>query len=418
MTREEAKKLLGGYATGTLTPHEQQALFTAALSDQELFNALMQEQSLKEVLDDRTVRAELLQSLERPERPSWWKQPWTVPAAAGAILMATLTVVMLTRPAKQPVPVMVAEAPVHSAPAVPPQAEPAPPPIATTTAHPRAKAKPVPARTPVPDAADQLAKVAPPPPPALPAQPPAAASPKSETTNVAQAIPTPPAVPMAAPAPAQSTAGFLPSAQPQPVQVQAEAAAIGGLAPSDQARQLFYAAAAPGSAGASPLFRARTAKRKEASRLSGNATAATSAPAVAAPAFGLRYSIANSDPGLSVDVTVEANTSSYLYVFRRTSSEDWVAVTPGGSSLGAHVPASLPQIPLKDTGGEARVLFILSRTAMPELAATGAELTAAVERVRAEFSAARLLTQRASDGVYLVENRPDAQRLVAAATLK
>ena len=39
MNREDIQKLLGGYATGTLTPEEQQALFSAALEDQELFDA-------------------------------------------------------------------------------------------------------------------------------------------------------------------------------------------------------------------------------------------------------------------------------------------------------------------------------------------------------------------------------------------
>ncbi len=33
MTREQARKLLGGYATGTLTAEEREALFTAALDE-------------------------------------------------------------------------------------------------------------------------------------------------------------------------------------------------------------------------------------------------------------------------------------------------------------------------------------------------------------------------------------------------
>ena len=48
MSREDIQKLLGGYATGTLTPEEQQALFSAALEDQELFDALAREQSLRD----------------------------------------------------------------------------------------------------------------------------------------------------------------------------------------------------------------------------------------------------------------------------------------------------------------------------------------------------------------------------------
>ena len=37
MKREDIEKLLGGYATGTLTGEERQALFEAALTDQALF---------------------------------------------------------------------------------------------------------------------------------------------------------------------------------------------------------------------------------------------------------------------------------------------------------------------------------------------------------------------------------------------
>ena len=47
MKREHVRKLLGGYATGTLTPDEQQALFEAALNDQELFDALAGEEALR-----------------------------------------------------------------------------------------------------------------------------------------------------------------------------------------------------------------------------------------------------------------------------------------------------------------------------------------------------------------------------------
>lgn len=63
MSREEVEKLLGGYATGTLTPGEQQLLFEAALEDQELFDALAREQSLRDLLGDPAARAELLAAL-------------------------------------------------------------------------------------------------------------------------------------------------------------------------------------------------------------------------------------------------------------------------------------------------------------------------------------------------------------------
>src|SRR6516162_9616273 len=43
------KELLGGYATGTLTSAEREALLHAALDDQDLFDELAREQSLKEL---------------------------------------------------------------------------------------------------------------------------------------------------------------------------------------------------------------------------------------------------------------------------------------------------------------------------------------------------------------------------------
>ena len=60
----DVRKLLGGYATGTLTDAEQKALFEAALADQELFNALGDEQALRDYLEDREFRGELLEALE------------------------------------------------------------------------------------------------------------------------------------------------------------------------------------------------------------------------------------------------------------------------------------------------------------------------------------------------------------------
>ena len=52
MSREEIQKLLGGYATDTLSEAERRALFEAALEDQELFDALAKEQALREVFED------------------------------------------------------------------------------------------------------------------------------------------------------------------------------------------------------------------------------------------------------------------------------------------------------------------------------------------------------------------------------
>lgn len=96
MTPQDARKLLGGYATGTLTASEEQALFAAALDDQELFDALAREQALREVLTDPTARGRLLAAIDEPRR-SWWRS-WR-PAAAGLALagVAAVAVVVGTR---------------------------------------------------------------------------------------------------------------------------------------------------------------------------------------------------------------------------------------------------------------------------------------------------------------------------------
>ena len=49
MTPDHIRQLLGGYATGTLTDQEKKLLFEAALEDQELFDAMAAEDSLREL---------------------------------------------------------------------------------------------------------------------------------------------------------------------------------------------------------------------------------------------------------------------------------------------------------------------------------------------------------------------------------
>ena len=62
----EIRHLLGGYATGTLTDDERERLFAAALDDQALFDALAEEQPLKDLLDDPESRGYLLAELDQP----------------------------------------------------------------------------------------------------------------------------------------------------------------------------------------------------------------------------------------------------------------------------------------------------------------------------------------------------------------
>ncbi len=101
---DDVRKLLGGYATGTLTEAERNALFSAALEDAELFAALADEQSLKNLLDDPAARAELLRATERPSGKNVWR--WLAPA--GVLAVATLIGLISLRLHREPAQVMTA----------------------------------------------------------------------------------------------------------------------------------------------------------------------------------------------------------------------------------------------------------------------------------------------------------------------
>jgi hypothetical protein len=108
MNRDDVEKLLGGYAAGTLTESERQALFAAALEDQQLFESLAAEEPLRELLQDPAAKAQLLAALD--DRPAPWYRRLMRPAfgiAAGAA-MVLLAVFVRHEPPK-PEPVIVAE---------------------------------------------------------------------------------------------------------------------------------------------------------------------------------------------------------------------------------------------------------------------------------------------------------------------
>src|SRR5260370_208945 len=103
MNKEDIQKLIGGYATGSLTEEERLKLFEAALDDQELFDALQQEQTLKDLFDDPfsrdMVRRAVAESLPEPQtsrRRSWFRQPW-IWASATSLAMAAVLVIALVR---------------------------------------------------------------------------------------------------------------------------------------------------------------------------------------------------------------------------------------------------------------------------------------------------------------------------------
>ncbi len=105
MADHELEHLLGGFAADTLTPEERKRLYSAALQDQQLFNALADEQALKELLADPDVRLRLLQALQQPSRSttggavSWWawfRKPAGL-AWAGGIAAAVFAIAFGSR---------------------------------------------------------------------------------------------------------------------------------------------------------------------------------------------------------------------------------------------------------------------------------------------------------------------------------
>src|ERR1700730_5935333 len=96
MKDEDIQNLLGGFATDTLTDRERELLFAAALKNQELFNALADEQALRELLSDPASRRQILQALEPQKRGviAWMLRPlfWGVAVSAMTALVVAVAV--------------------------------------------------------------------------------------------------------------------------------------------------------------------------------------------------------------------------------------------------------------------------------------------------------------------------------------
>lgn len=104
MNKDEIQNLIGGYATGSLTEEERRALFDAALEDQELFDALQNEQALKELFDDpfsrEQVRRAAAESLP-PAKLPWFRNTW-IWAAGVSVTIAAVLLVVFMQPSPQP----------------------------------------------------------------------------------------------------------------------------------------------------------------------------------------------------------------------------------------------------------------------------------------------------------------------------
>ncbi len=351
MKPDEIQYLLGGYATGTLTPEEQKTLFAAALQDQSLFDSLTREQALKDVLDAPSARRELLEILE-PAR-SWREQVriwsrWQFPLAATGVVAAALTVFAIARYDKTVG---------HAIPASTSQ---------VAVAHRPADAAPI------PQLDKQERRTAP-----VPAQvAPQSSRPPASSARTAEAI----AAENKLVAPAQKTA----------LMAAEEGVAAGS---SRGARDLFYGSISQ------PADRGAVAddRRMEQSR-----------PQV----LGLRYSGASA-PGAPPRLVVESNSDAVLYIFRRDEAGAWLPVIFGGTSLRARTPVTSPGIEVNGDAPRPRVLLVLSRTPIPELAQSGGELSVTLDKLSLQSNTPDLLTQIGSGSTYVVMPLADAgSRLV------
>jgi hypothetical protein len=138
---DDVRKLLGGYATGTLTEEEKQVLYDAALQDNELFAALADEQALKELLDDSAVRAQLLRATEEPRFSfgvafrEWFDRPKAKALVATAAVLVAIIGFQTTRQELEQKEEQIAEVRPSALeappppPAVEPQSKPAPEPV-------------------------------------------------------------------------------------------------------------------------------------------------------------------------------------------------------------------------------------------------------------------------------------------------
>ena len=191
MTNDQARKLLGGYATNSLTEAERKALFEAALDDQELFNSLQQEEALKELLADPISRNQIQQALAEPPdaraAAAWWSRRWFWGGIAGAVAATVMMIAVIRSNDRLPSQVaQVAPAPPAATEPEPtpsslqPPAEPKPQPRARTErpAKPPAVAKAVTGSLRDSDIQEKAqAAAAPPPPPPPPPTPTPAAAP-------------------------------------------------------------------------------------------------------------------------------------------------------------------------------------------------------------------------------------------------
>ena len=424
MKPDDAAKLLGGYSTGTLTEAERQALFDAALRDQDLFNSLADEEALKDLLDDPAARQRLLAALEEP-RPSrlagiaaWFRRPMAW-AAAGSLAAAALLVTLFIRTGPPPAVEQVAMKTERQAPAPPavgrrdeaassirpeavkaklPEALPKPMELKPAESMERKEAaESAPEFEARRQVAGQVAVSEPPPPPAAPPPP----------TAVTE-LPAQVALSKAPPAPSTQADVARPPA-------------------GSKARELYYLAQGPTS-----LQFARSTATEESARVYTKRRAANeAAPAMKAAAgpAGIRCMIlkagpdgryAESDPagpfhsGDQVRISVEANENGFLYLLSGKPAGNWALLFQGQvRPRTRYIVPDKDAIQLEGPSGEIRILAAFSRTPLPQPSLVGRdERRLAVTAPEADRLAAAFRLK--SDDLNLLVDKDTQERSIYA----
>ena len=374
MPREDLEKLLGGFATNTLTEEERKALFEAALTDQALFNALADEQALKELLDDPRSRQQLLASLEAKARgKKWFQQSWSW-ALAGSLAAAVLAVTLVTREAGLPPPVQPERQEASKQPASEPQSRDSAPP-AQAKRETKARRAPAAPAKPSRKQDERVAATAP--------------ATRDETSAAAGAPSARKNAPTTAPAPSEG-APAPPSAlskEQQPVQ-----GFIEKLQGERHARELFYAGAEPPRAPAS----SPSAEEAELGGLKEKTARTTLA------LLGLRYSVANQR------LTIEANDSAYLYVLGRNAAGSLTPLFPrkGAGAQAARVEKG-KRYTVEAPSDISQVIIALSRQPRTDLQGAPAGPPSTTTSLLIEKAEEAAPSQESERAVYVVNPRSD-----------
>jgi hypothetical protein len=346
---DDLRDLIGRYSTGSLSPAEEKRLFDAALDDQDLFNELLGEHDVKQLLAEPGARARLIQALDPPKRTA----PWFIAAAAlTGLAAAVLIVTIIIKPTPKPAASQVAVTKVAPpAPTTPVAAPPPPPP--TDEAPKPVASSPQPIVTPAPTEA----------PTATPVKAKAALEPAPEAKQLAEtrrddtrdrkelddARSRVSKDQMAAPAPPSKTASAVGNTEALKKAEVARAAA-----PQSQAFQNAAGQNAPGG------------PRQQNQQVQVQVATASSDAAVI-EAFGFHYSIETKGhlivvPGADGFLTIKANDGTILYATKATAA---------GQTIDTPLPDAATSVTITFATGAQAILATPKPATVPSAQITG-----------------------------------------------